>query len=81
MKLVKLAVVRTIITEEFYTVEVGDSVAKELLSKQSDKDEVASIVEDELQKSRRTLRPSKYKETTVSDKVTYIKMSITESKR
>lgn len=80
MKEVKLTVVRTIITEEYYTVQISDSVAKELESKHNDKDALADIVEDELQKSRRNLRPCKYVEQSVSDKVTFVKMNITEVK-
>jgi hypothetical protein len=77
MKRVKLAVVRSIITEELYEVVMDDKDADEI-AKTTDKDALADLVEDALQRAKRIGDFATYKETGVNDKVTFVKIKITK---
>lgn len=77
MKRVKLAVVRSIITEELYEVVMDDKDADEIANT-TDKDALADLVEDALQRAKRIGDFATYKETGVNDKVTFVKIKITK---
>ena len=79
MKRVKLAVVRSIITEELYDVVMEDKEADEI-SKTTDKDMLAELVEDARQKAQRIGEYASYKETGVNDKVTFAKLKVDKVK-
>lgn len=78
MKRVKVAVVRQIISEEYFDVTMSDAVAAKLNGIKDDKDAVADFMTEEYQYSKRANFPVKYKETDVSDKVTFIKMKVVD---
>lgn len=82
MKRVKLAVVRTITTEELYEVEVEDKEATEIekVAAGTDKDELANLVEDAYQRARRRGDYGTYQETGVNDKVTFTKIKVVKVK-
>ncbi len=77
MKRVKLAVVRSIVTEELYEVVMEDKYADEIV-KTTDKDALAELVEDAYQKAQRIGEYATYKETGVNDKVTFVKLKVTK---
>lgn len=80
MKKVKMAVVRTILTEELYEVTVTDSRAKEIQALNNKNDEIAEMVDDDYQRARRSLSPAKFAERTVNDKVTFLKLKFVDVK-
>jgi len=77
MKRVKLAVVRSIVTEELYEVVMEDKDADEIV-KTTDKDTLADLVEDAYQRAKRIGEVATYKETGVNDKVTFVKIKVTK---
>jgi hypothetical protein len=80
MKRVRIAIVRTILSEEFIDVNVSDAKAKEIEKAKDDKDLVADIVTDEYQRAKRIGLSAICKEKDVNDKVTFIKLKITDVK-
>jgi len=77
MKRVKLAVVRSIVTEELYEVVMEDKDADEIV-KTTDKDTLADLVEDAYQRAKRIGEVATYKETGVNDEVTFVKIKVTK---
>ena len=77
MKRIKLAVVRSITTEELYDVVVEDSEAKAIEEAHADKDKLADLVDDAYQKAKRRCELAVYTETSVGDKVTFCKLKVT----
>ena len=78
MKRVKLAVVRSITTEELYEVVVEDKEASVIttLAEGKDKDALADAVEDAYQMATRRGEYASYKETSVNDKVTFTQYKV-----
>ena len=79
MKRVKLAVVRSIVTEELYEVVMEDKDADEIV-KTTEKDALADLVEDAYQRAKRIGEVATYKEMGVNDKVTFVKIKVTKVK-
>lgn len=80
MKKIKIAIVRTIMEEELYEVEVTDEKAKDFEKAGKDKTAIANLISDEYQTAKRKCIGATYTAKTVNDTVTFVQMKITDVK-
>jgi hypothetical protein len=80
MKKIKIAIVRTIMEEELYEVEITEEKAKDFEKAGKDKALLANLISDEYQAARRKNFNSTLTTKGINDTVTYIKIKITDIK-